>query len=132
MEKDDMLSYWLDMAERDYETMKHLYASHDFHWSLFMGHLVIEKLLKALLVFRQGEGGSIPRSHDLLLLAEKAGVETNGRQKDLLDLITTFNINARYPDYKQSFYRKCTPTYTAERLREIEELRTWLLSKLKS
>ena len=63
--------------------------------------------------------------------AEKAGVETDSHQKDLLDLITTFNMNSRYPDYKQSFYNKCTPAYTAERLKEIEELRTWLLSRLK-
>jgi hypothetical protein len=69
---------------------------------------------------------------DLLLLAEKAGIDTTRRQKDLLDLITTFNISARYPDYKRSFYLKCTPEYTAERLREIEELRAWLMSRPKA
>jgi hypothetical protein len=53
------------------------------------------------------------------------------RQKDLLDLTTTFNIAARYPDYQQTFYRKCTREYTAERMAEIEELRTWLIGLLK-
>ncbi len=56
-------------AEKDHQTMKHLYASGDYHWSLFLGHLVIEKLLKGLLVAHQAEGVNIPRSHDLLLLA---------------------------------------------------------------
>lgn len=113
MQKQELVAYWLDTAEKDYQAMKHLYASRDYHWSLFMGHLVIERLLKALFVAYHDEGMGVPHSHDLLLLAEKAGIDTTRRQKDLLDPITTFNIGARYPDYKRSFYLKCTPEYTA-------------------
>ena len=131
MDKDEVVTFWVNTAEHDYQTMQHLYDSHDYHWSLFIGHLVIEKLLKALFVAGHTEEAIVPRSHDLLLLAEKAGIETSQQQKDQLDLITTFNITARYPDYKQSAYLKCTREYTAERIREIEELRTWLLCKLK-
>lgn len=69
-----------------------------------------------------------PRTHDLLRLAEKAGIETTEIQKDALDLITTFNINTRYPDYKQKFYKKCTPEFTSANLEAIKELRKWLLS----
>lgn len=131
MHKDELVAYWLDTADRDYQTTKHLYDSGDYHWSLFMGHLVIEKLLKAILVACQPEGTSVPRSHDLLLLAEKGRIGMTQRQKDLLDLTTTFNVAARYPDYQQTFYRKCTRVYTAERIAEIEELRTWLIGLLK-
>lgn len=95
------------------------------------GHLVIEKLLKATLVACQPEETSVPRSHDMLLLAEKGRIGMTQRQKDLLDLTTTFNVAARYPDYQQTFYRKCTRVYTAERIAEIEELRTWLIGLLK-
>ena len=42
-------------------------------------------------------------------------------QKDLQDLAATFNVAARYPDYQQTFYRRCTREYTAERMAEIEE-----------
>ena len=131
MQKDELVAYWLDTANRDYQTVKHLYDSGDYHWSLLMGHLVIEKLLKAVLIACQPEGTSVPRSHDLLLLAEKSGIGMNRRQKDLLDLTTTFNAAARYPDYQQSFYRKCTREYTAERMAEIEELWAWLTELLK-
>ena len=99
MQKDELVAYWLDTANRDYQTVKHLYDSGDYHWSLLMGHLVIEKLLKAVLIACQPEGTSVPRSHDLLLLAEKSGIGMTQRQKDLLDLTTTFNVAARYPDY---------------------------------
>jgi len=60
-------------------------------------------------------------------LAERAGVDTSEEEKDALDLITTFNISSRYPDYKQSFYKKCNHDFTEENLKKIEELRTWLL-----
>lgn len=48
MEKDELIKYWIKTSEKDYSTMMHLYQSEDYHWSLFMGHLVIEKPLKAL------------------------------------------------------------------------------------
>ena len=51
-------------------------------------------------------------------------------QRDLLDLITTFNISARYPDYKMSFYHKCTQEFTELNLNAIKELRQWLLEIL--
>lgn len=52
MENAELVAYWLDTAERDHQTMQHLYASKDYHWALFMGHLVVEKLLKALVAAR--------------------------------------------------------------------------------
>ena len=50
---------------------------------------------------------------------------------DLLDLISTFNISARYPDYRKTFYQKCTHEYTKARIDEINEVRTWLLNLIK-
>ncbi|ACV64735.1 HEPN domain protein [Desulfofarcimen acetoxidans DSM 771] len=125
MTKNEIIRYWITSAERDYQTMMHLYDSKDYHWSLFMGHLVLEKLLKAVYVARIDT--EVPRIHDLLRLSEKAALNTNDKQKDQLDMITSFNIAARYPDYKHSFYQKCTPAFTKENLVAIEELKTWLL-----
>ena len=47
-----------------------------------------------------------PKKRDLLYLAEKIEIELNDRQKTLLDIITRFNIEARYDDYKESFRKK--------------------------
>ncbi len=84
-----------------------------------MGHLVIEKLLKALFIKNNGNEAAPPRSHDLALLAERAGITTTEEMKDALDLVTTFNINARYPDYRQDFYRKCTAEYTEAAIKKF-------------
>ena len=125
MTRNEIIRYWITSAEQDYQTMMHLYDSKDYHWSLFMGHLVLEKLLKAVYVARIDT--EVPRIHDLLRLSEKAALNPNDKQKDQLDLITSFNIAARYPDYKHSFYQKCTPAFTKENLMAIKELKTWLL-----
>ncbi len=49
-DKERIINYWIESAEKDFKTMMDLYTTNNNSWSLFMGHLVIEKLLKALYV----------------------------------------------------------------------------------
>jgi len=128
MDKLDLIKYWIDTSDQDYITMIHLYESKDFNWSLFIGHLVIEKLLKALYV--QNIDSNVPKTHDLLRLAGTENLELTDEQQDTLDIITTFNISARYPDYKQSFNKKCTNKFTHSNIEKIKEMRLWLLGLL--
>ena len=99
MDKETAVKYWLDTAVGDYQTVEHLFVAGDYHWALFVGHLVIEKLLKTLFVKRFG--GISPRIHDLPRLAEKCDLTLDDKMLDKLDLITRFNIGVRYPDYQQ-------------------------------
>jgi len=115
----------------DEKTFYNMLKSKDNHWALFIGHIVIEKLIKALII-QNSEGVAVPRSHDLLLLAQKANLKTDECKEDLLDLISTFNMNTRYPDYKQVFYKKCTDRYTGERAAEIKEVIAWLKSLIQT
>lgn len=48
----------------------------------------------------------------------------------MLDRITTFNINARYDDYKKNFYLLCTAEFTSGWIEKIKTLRLWLKEKL--
>lgn len=123
-----IVDYWISGSDKDFETMNHLFESRDFHWSLFLGHLVLEKLIKALVVKTTGKHA--PLTHDLRRLALLSGVEFPEADKSLLDTITTFNINARYDDYKQAFYLSCTPEYTSVWIENITLLRAWIKTKL--
>ena len=124
MDKKDIINYWVETSDKDYITMRNLFKTGDYHWSLFVGHLVIEKLLKACYIIYLDD--KVPFTHDLLRLAKQAGLEMNDEIENQLDLITTFNINTRYPDYKQAFYKKCTKQFTKDSLKEIEGVREWL------
>ncbi len=128
MEKEKLIEYWISSAQIDYKAMLHLYEKKDFHWSLFMGHLVIEKLLKAYFIKVKGE--EPPFIHNLSRIAQKAEMKITEDKLDMLDTITTFNIRARYDDYKQLFYKKCTPEFTNYWVKKIEELKKWIEMKL--
>ena len=71
-DKDKIIKYWVESSDDDYRTMENLFNSKDYHWSLFMGHLVIEKLLKGIYVKTFNEHAVF--THDLLRLAEKCGL----------------------------------------------------------
>ncbi|MGA1826562.1 MAG: HEPN domain-containing protein [bacterium] len=128
MIKEEILEYWQMSSSKDFTTMENLVKSEDYSWALFIGHLVIEKLIKAYYVKTVGDNP--PRTHKLLQLAEKTNLPLSEEQKDDLLLITTFNINARYPDYKQEFYKKCTEVYTKKNMEKIKALRLWLMEQL--
>lgn len=38
----DLMNYWIESSDEDYEAMKVLFNNHKNTWCLFIGHLVIE------------------------------------------------------------------------------------------
>ena len=128
MDKESLIKYWLESSDRDYRTMQHLFEKKDYCWSLFIGHLIIEKLLKAYYV--KHIDNQPPFIHNLLRLAEKSLLELNENQKDFLVTVTTFNIRARYDDYKLDFYHMCSKEFTEKWINEIKEFREWIKEQL--
>ena len=122
----DLIKYWFESSDDDYETMKVLYNSKRNTWCLFIGHLVIEKLLKGLYAKNNPENPVAPKIHNLILLSQKANLEVPAEIREKIQVINTFNISARYDDYKKSFDQKCTDEYTLEQVNNIEEVRKWL------
>ena len=124
LNKDKLIKYWIDGSDDDFETMAAMFDSKRFSWSLFIGHLMIEKLLKAYYV--KVKSDYPPFIHNLLRLAEKADLELTDDRKEQLVTITAFNINARYDDYKMSFKKQCTPEFTSMWIDKLKELRQWI------
>jgi len=54
----------------------------------------------------------------------------NDEQQSSFIRITAFNLEARYPDYKKEFRKKCTQQFTRIELEKIREVIKWLKSKL--
>jgi HEPN domain-containing protein len=124
------ISYWLESAEYDLETAQDLFDKKRYSWCLFLGHLVLEKVLKAIYI--QANQELPPKTHDLYALASKVNIELTEDQQDFLHKVTFFNIEARYPDYKASFYKVCTKEFTEEHFQKIKEYFQWLKSQLTS
>ena len=128
MKKDELVKYWVESSDNDFSTMNHLFEKKDYHWSLFIGHLVVEKLLKAYYV--QNADAHPPRTHNLLRLAEKSELELSESRKDFLTTVTAFNLRARYDDYKMAFYKTCTLEFTEKWINEIKGFRKWIKKEL--
>ncbi len=129
MNKEELIKYWIESSDLDYKAMKNLFSTEDYVWSLFLGHLVIEKLLKALAA--KNNFDTVPKIHDLNKLAKAAGLDVVESIKDSFDIISSFNIEARYPDYKKEFYKRCDKEFTSANITKIKDIRLWLLELLK-
>lgn len=69
-------------------------------------------------------------THDLLRLASKTGLDLTEETQGWLDDISTFNLNARYDNYKHDFHKLCTKEFTYTWVERIEKLRRWLIREL--
>ncbi len=128
MTKEDLIAYWLESAEANGKSMHNMFANGEYVWSLFVGHLCIEKLLKAYYV--KNVDGMAPRIHDLYKLAVRCKLEMEEEKMDALQYVSLFNVEARYEDHQREFYKKCTRKFTEKNIIVIEGLRKWMLGKI--
>jgi HEPN domain-containing protein len=130
MTKDEHIDYWLKSADHDLSAAESLFQSEKYDWCLFIGHLVLEKTLKAIFV-QTNENKVPPKTHNLVKLAEISLLNLTDEQKMFLGEVNDFNLESRYPDYKHEFYNSCTKEYTDKYLIEIKEYYKWFKSQIK-
>jgi HEPN domain-containing protein len=58
MNKQDHIRYWLTTAQHDIESADDIFEAGRYDWALFVGHLALEKVLKAHWV--KNNAGNIP------------------------------------------------------------------------
>ena len=122
------VSYWIEGAEYDLRVANAMFRSKKYPYALFMGHLSLEKLLKAFVV--KYTKAHAPFSHSLPYLVEKSGVKVPEKILIKLREFMEFHFEARYPDANKAFYKKCTKVYTNQKLKEIKEVFKWVRVKL--
>ena len=130
MDRLDKIHFWIESANDDWNVVQHLFEKEDYSYALFLGHLTLEKILKGLYVHYRNENP--PYTHRLIFLAESIPLDLNPDQLDLLEVATDFNLEARYPDEKFSFKKRCTKEFTEKYLKNIEVMKEWLMKKLPS
>lgn len=126
----DHIEYWINSAENDLAALDILYNSQKYDWSLFIGHLVLKKMFKALYV-KINENSNPPKTHNLLKLAKDCKLDLSYDKLTFLDLVNSFHFEARYPDYKQEFYKIVDKEFAEENILKIKEYYQWLKSLLK-
>ena len=123
-----IIRYWLEASEHDLEMSSSLFRTGKYDYCLFLCHLSLEKLLKALVASVMKDHP--PFTHNLLYLAGKANLGLSKNQIALLDQINKFNMEARYPEDLRAFYKKADRSYAKKYLEEGRGVWKWLRKKL--
>ncbi|MCD6565037.1 MAG: HEPN domain-containing protein [Bacteroidales bacterium] len=92
---------------------------------MFFCHLVIEKAIKAHIVKSTKE--IAPRSHNLILLSEKAKIEFENDNDIFLGVLMKYQLQGRYPDYNPV---KPNNKNVQDYFNKTKELLQWLKEKL--
>lgn len=90
------VAYWRAGSAEGRDIAQELIDGGRLRHGLFFAHLALEELLKAHVC--RCTQDLAPRLHNLVRLAEIAGLALDDDHIDLLAEMNTFNIEGRYPD----------------------------------
>jgi len=117
VDPDKQAAHWRSGADEDWSVAVELIERGRFRHGLFFAHLALEKTLKALICRQSRE--LAPPIHNLVRLAEKAGLSLTDAELDLLAEVNEFNIEGRYPDLGQLLPSAAEAEGYLKRIREM-------------
>lgn len=121
--------YWYDIAEYDFETAQAMYTTKRWLYVGFMCHQAIEKTLKGYWC------GCLetdpPYTHNLLRLAEGCGIMNllDDGQLSFITEMMPLNIEARYPEYKDSLSKEMSMERCQQIIDKTDSLIKWIRDK---
>lgn len=118
------IANWIKSSQYDLKTAEHMLETGRYIYVLFMCHLSVEKLLKAL--YEAVLGKNAPKTHNLIYLLKACEVELSEKHLETLESLNDLSIVTRYPEdidaMVKAFKRKKVEDY----LNKTKELRKWL------
>jgi HEPN domain-containing protein len=123
------IAYWIESAENDLQAANNLFDSGNYDWCLFLGHLVLEKCLKAVYI-KSTENIIPPKIHNLSRLVDLSNLSPDIEIERFLVMANKFHIEGRYPEFKTEFYKTCTKEYAESNFIKIKEVYQWLKSQI--
>ncbi len=119
---------WAAQARYDLDTARAMLDSERYLYVVFCCQQAVEKMLKAVIAERTGQ--CPPRLHNLLKLAEDAGVKLDPGQTVLLEDLSRYYIQSRYPEEIPALARGLDRPRGQQVLNQTEDVLQWLSSTL--
>ena len=129
MIKEEYIAYWVRTANKDWGTVGDLYKTKNYLPALFFSHLVLEKLCKAHWV-KDNVANTPPKIHNLIVIIEQTKCQITEEDKEFFRAMNQFQLEGRYPDYKDALYKIYKAANTKKILDKVNITRKWLLKKL--
>ncbi|MCL2088888.1 MAG: HEPN domain-containing protein [Oscillospiraceae bacterium] len=122
----DKVEYWLNSCDDDIRVAKSMLKAGHFLWTAFLCNLTTEKALKAVVANVTNE--TPPKIHNLKRLAVMGCIFESLSEKQLafFDSIDQYQIEARYPEYKERAQKSLSLDKCRRILKETEEFLCWI------
>lgn len=127
--KEEHIKYWVTTAKNDWRAIQNMYKSRDYLHALFFAHLVLEKLCKAHWV-KDNVSNTPPKIHNLITLADRTKLQLTEDDRAFFFEMNNFQLEGRYPDYKNELYKKYKAVQTKKILDQVDTIRICLLKNL--
>lgn len=125
MDVPKQIDYWRTGGQEDMEVAEILCENGRFRHALFLAHLAIEKALKAHVTQQTREVP--PKIHNLLRLAELAGLTLPVDRVEFLNTFDAYQLEGRYPDMVPA---RLDQKKAAWNLMKARENFKWLIAQL--
>jgi HEPN domain-containing protein len=102
------VDHWVDSSNSNFDSMECLFKNKHYLEAMYMGHLSVEKLFKAMLACFDKP---IKYTHSLTQLAELCNIVLTDEIAAELKGINRFNVDAKYASRKSVVYKQCTPQF---------------------
>ncbi len=126
----ERVDYWLSIADYDLETAEAMHTTGRWLYVAFMCHQVIEKTLKAY--WSATQESEPPYIHNHKRLAAGCGLyeKLSDSQRDFLNMVATYNIEARYPESKDALARNLDDSTCRSIIDQTRLLQSWIKERL--
>ncbi len=126
---DRVVAHWVERSEYDLDTAKAMLDTGRYLYVGYMCQQTVEKLLKAMIANQDKENLPI---HNLNRLAEVAEISDllSSEQITFLAELTSFCIEERYGDFKESLSEIINKEKAGAIYRKTREMFEWLYQKI--
>jgi HEPN domain-containing protein len=121
IDAEKQIIYWRKGSQEDIAVARELLDKKRIRHGLFFVHLSLEKMFKAH--FCRVTREVAPKQHNLLKLAERAGLSLDEETLDLLAVVNFFCLEGRYPD---TLIPEPAAEEAATYLLKVEKVLEWL------
>lgn len=123
------IQYWVNISKYDLDTAFSLLKSKRYLYVLFMCQQAIEKMLKGIIILKTKEFP--PRIHNLVKLAELAGLRRQDIDFEFLDKLSFYYIETRYPEEQLKLHKTISKKLCGVYYDETKKICLWLKYLLK-
>ncbi|MBN2246053.1 MAG: HEPN domain-containing protein [Candidatus Aminicenantes bacterium] len=118
------ISNWVKSSNYDIRTAEHMLKTGRYIYVLFMCHLSVEKLLKAL--YEVALKKIPPKTHNLVYLSKSIDLDIPEKFLSTIESLNDLSIVTRYPEDMDSLLKAFKKERVSEYLNRTEALLKWL------